>query len=257
MKRGARSKSDVFNPKAKSASEAMDFLVLANRILSNEGIMDYLGHVSVRNPDNPQTFFISRALAPEQVTRRDLLEVDFEGRIVTRTTAKPYSERIIHGAIYKARPDVHSVIHAHPHPLIILSVSDVPVRILYHPAGVFYEGVPLYDGYDFTSPNASGMLVRSKEEGDRVAKTLGNSRGMLMRGHGCNVVGESVPQAVKDIIALRDNVMLQLAAQQLGQIKSLTFEEAKAAAAALSGPERGWNYWAARAKRAMPDLSDL
>jgi ribulose-5-phosphate 4-epimerase/fuculose-1-phosphate aldolase len=73
------------------------------------------------------------------------------------------------------------------------------------------------------------MLIRTKEEGIRVARTLGKSKGMLMRGHGCNVVGKSIPHAVQALIELRNNVAMQLAAQQLGQIKSISYEEARLA----------------------------
>lgn len=245
---------DKYNPDPGTAAEAMAQLVLANRILAREGIFDYLGHVSVRNPENPQTFFISRSLAPEQVTGSDLLELNLQGDVLTQTRMRPYGERIIHGAIYKARPDVKAVVHAHPKPLVILSVTDIPVRIIQHPASVFYEGVPVYDEYDLKSPKSSGMLVITKGEGERVASTLGKARGMLMRGHGCNVVGQSIPHAVQAVITLRDNVVMQLAAQPFGQVKCLSYEEAKVASKALSGPERGWGYWVSRVKKAMPDL---
>jgi len=209
---GASFGQRAFDPKANTAEEAMEQVVMANRILANEGIFDYLGHVSVRNPENPGTFFISRALAPEQVTKVDILEVDLEGKVLTKTTRQPYSERVIHGAIYKVRPDVNSVIHAHPMPIIVLSVLDIPVQIIAHPASIFYEGVPLYDEYDFKSPKSTGMLVQTKEEGDRVARKLGKSLAVLMRGHGYNVVGKNVPSAVQAAINLRDNVVMQLAA---------------------------------------------
>ena len=254
MERKARPQ-DYYNPRPKTASEAIGQLVLANRILPNEGILDYLGHVSVRNPENRETFFIAYSLAPEQVTARDILEVDFEGNVLTPSPERPYAERIIHGAIFKARPDVNCVIHAHPQPIIILSITDIPVRIIYHMASVFYEGVPLFDDYDM-SPNASGMLIKTREEGERVARSLGKARGMLMRGHGCNVVGESVPHAVQAVIALRDNVSMQLAAQKLGRFKGLNREEARVASEALSGPKRGWNYWVARVKGEIPALDD-
>ena len=143
------SETDYFNPEPKTASEAIRDVVLANRILSHEGIFDYLGHVSVRNPENPKTFFISRALAPEQVTKKDILEVDFDGKVLTPTKEAPYSERIIHGAIYAARPDVNCVIHAHPKELVIISVLDMPVRFIQHPSTIFHAGVPIFDEYNF------------------------------------------------------------------------------------------------------------
>lgn len=251
---GASFGQSTFNPNPKTAGEAIEQVVMANRILANEGIFDYLGHVSVRNPENPGAFFISRALAPEQVTKADILEVDLEGKVLTKTTWQPYSERIIHGAIYKVRPEVNSVIHAHPMPIITLSVLDIPVQIIAHPASIFYEGVPVYDEYDFKSPKSTGMLVQTKEEGDRVARKLGKSMAVLMRGHGYNVVGKSVPHTVQGAINLRDNVVIQLAAMQYGKPKSLSYDEAKTAAAALSGAERAWNYWVARVKKSMPDM---
>jgi len=244
----------AFDPNPKTAAEAIEQLVMANRILANEGIFDYLGHVSVRNPENPGTFFISRGIAPETVTKADILEVDLEGKVLTKTDWRPYSERIIHGAIYKVRPEVNSVIHAHPIPIITLSVLDIPVQILMHPASIFYEGVPVYDEYDLKSPKSTGMLVQTKEEGDRVARKLGKSMAVLMRGHGYNVVGKNVPLAVQAAINLRDNVVVQLAAMQYEKPKSLSYDEAKTVAAVLSGAERAWLYWVARVKKSMPDM---
>lgn len=250
-RKGSRSQS-AYNPNPKTAREAISQLVLANRILSHEGIFDYLGHVSVRNPENRETFFISRAIAPETVTRKDILEVDLDGNVVTKTSLKPYSERIIHSAIFKARADVNAVVHAHPIPIITLSVIDLPFRPITHVATLFYEGVPVYDKYDFTSPGATGMLVTTREEGERVARLLGKSRGMLMRGHGYNVVGDSIPSMVQAAVILRDNTVIQLAAAQLGQPKYVSYEEAKIRS--VAGTDRAWNYYVARVKKAMPGM---
>lgn len=245
---------EKFNPYPKTASEAIELLVMANRILANEDIFDYLGHVSVRNPENPETFFISRALAPEQVTRADILEVDLNGNVLTKTTWRPYSERIIHGAIYRTRRDVNSVIHAHPKPIVVISVLNIPIQIIAHPASIFFEGVPVFDEYDFTSPKSTGMLITTIEDGEKVARKLGNCMAVLMRGHGYNVVGKSIAHAVQAAINLRDNVVIQLMAMQYGKPKALSYEEAKKAASSLSGPERAWNYWVSRVKRSMPDM---
>jgi len=245
---------DYYLPKPATVSEAKSQLVLANRVLANENIFDHLGHVSVRSPENEHIFLISRSLSPEQVTPDDILEVDLASNILTQTKERPYSERVIHAAIYRERADVHCVIHAHPKELIILSVTDTPVRMIHHLAALFYKGVPVYDDYDFTSPNSTGMIVRTNEEALRVARTLGQCRGMLMRGHGCNIVGESIAHAVQSAIALRDNVAMQLVAQQLGPFKTIGTEDARIACQAISEPKRGWNYWVARALRAMPEL---
>jgi len=229
-------------------------LVMANRILSMEGIFDIYGHVSIRNPENPKTFFIARAIAPEQVTKKDILEVDFEGNVVTQTTMKPYQERIIHASIYKVRPDVNSVIHSHPEPIIAFSVSDVPLRPIVNQGAKFFPSVPVYDGYDFVTPGNTGMLVTTKDQGERLARRLGSGLAVLMRGHGYTVVGSTLPGAVDNAISLRDNAVISLMALQLGKPKYLSAEECKGAATGGGSPERAWNAWVQRVRNSMPDM---
>ncbi len=242
----------TLNPK--TAEEATDQVVWANRILANEAIFDYLGHVSVRNPENPKTYFMARGIAPSTVTKKDILELDQEGNVLTKNPqGRPYGERVIHSAIYRDRPDVNSVIHAHPQPAVILSISKVRFEIIFHPASVFHEGVPLFKDYDF-SPKGGGMLIQKRHEGDSISKTLGQAKGMLMWAHGCNVVGKSVPNACQDIIAMRDNIVMLLAARQFGEVTALSPEQAKIAAAILSGPERAWGAWVMSVRKNMPDM---
>lgn len=243
---------EAFNPNPKSAEEAIDMLVMANRILANEGIFDAYGHVSIRNPENPETFFIARAIAPELVTKKDILEVDFEGNVITQTTMKPYHERIIHASIYNVRPDVNSVIHAHPQPIIAFSISNVPLRPIRD--AKFCPSVPVYDEYDFVTPGNTGMLVTTKDQGERLARRLGSGPAVLMRGHGYTVVGSSLPNAVANAISLRDDAVISLMAIQLGKPKYLSAEECAATRGGNPAPERAWNAWVQRVKKAMPDM---
>jgi 3-hydroxy-2-methylpyridine-4,5-dicarboxylate 4-decarboxylase len=249
------SAQSAFNPKPKTAQEAIEMVVMANRILSNENIFDYLGHVSLRNPENPNTFFISRAIAPDLVTKADILEVDLDGKVITQSKFAPYSERIIHAAILKARPDVNSIVHAHPIDICIMAGAGVQFRPMIHHASIFWEGVPTYDDYDFTSPKATGFLVTTKEEGDRVARLLGPRKAMLMVAHGCIVVGDSVPYAVYATVTLRDNIVVQLGAERAGKAKYMTEAQSKHMGAILGGGlERSWNYYVNRMKKANPDM---
>jgi hypothetical protein len=71
-------------------------LVTANHILQDQGIVDGYGHVSVRNPANPNHFFISRWLAPDLVTVNDVVELDYDCVPANGETRKLYSERWIH-----------------------------------------------------------------------------------------------------------------------------------------------------------------
>lgn len=238
---------------AKNAQEAIEQCVLANRILANEGVLDAFGHVSIRNPENENTFFQSRSMAPELVTKEDILEIDIDGNVLSKTNAKPYGERIIHAAILKKRREMNAVFHGHPHSVLPFSSTGVPIRPIAHFAAFFYEGVPVYDDYDVSS----GMLIATPEEGERVARVMGNARAMLLRDHGCNVVGESVQIMVMCSIYLRDNAEIQQRALQIGQPKYLSYEEARQASKVMASQiatERAWAYWVRRAKKAMADL---
>src|SRR5580700_4285988 len=86
------------------AQSQIDELVLANRILSNEGVLDAYGHVSVRSTRNPNHFFLARHIPAGTVTAADIIEYDLDTKPVNNAQMVGYSERFIHGEIYKSRP---------------------------------------------------------------------------------------------------------------------------------------------------------
>jgi ribulose-5-phosphate 4-epimerase/fuculose-1-phosphate aldolase len=194
------------------------------------------------------------------VTKADILEVDMEGNVVTKSAMTPYAERIIHARMLNARPDMNAVIHSHPIPLVAFSVSDVPLKPVAHSGAGFIDstGVPVYDEYDFKSPGNTGMLVTTKEEGDRLARRLGKGRAVLMRGHGFAAVGTDIPNLIMVSIGLRNNALVQLAALQLGgKVKYMSSEESgthRVSAGATLAMERAWNAYVERVKKEMPDM---
>jgi hypothetical protein len=86
-------------------------LVAGNHILYRQGVLDGFGHLSARHPHNPQRFLMSRARAPGMVVAADIMEFGPDGAPIKDTGRPVYSERFIHSEIYRARPDVHSVLH--------------------------------------------------------------------------------------------------------------------------------------------------
>ena len=90
-----------------------DDLVVANRILYSQGVVDGFGHVSARSPADPTHFFMARSVAPSSVTQADIMEFDADGKPLAGDTRLPYTERFIHSEIYRARSDVMAVVHAH------------------------------------------------------------------------------------------------------------------------------------------------
>ena len=218
-------------------------LVAANRILAMEGILDGWGHVSVRHPKNPSRYLLSRNLAAELVTAADIMEYDLDSVPVDRRGRDLYSERFIHGEILKARPDVNAVIHTHAPPLIPFTVTQVPMRPLYHRAAFVAQGIPVFEireGFGMTD-----MLIRNQAHGQALAKSLGDKPAALMRGHGAIVVAPSLPRLVGRSVFLVKNATLQQQALALGgPINYLDAEEARLIEAREGyGLGRAWEAW--------------
>src|SRR5215813_8858888 len=111
----------------------MQDLVIANRILAQEDVVDAYGHVSIRHPDNPKHFFISRSLAPELIEKEDVVELGLDGQPVKDEKRALYLERFIHAAIYEARPDINAVVHAHAEDTLPFGVAQTtPLKPVIH-----------------------------------------------------------------------------------------------------------------------------
>lgn len=248
----------LFQESARNAEEARRLLVLGSRILANEGVFDAFGHMSIRNPDNPNTFFMSRAISPEMVTLDDLLELDFQGNIVAgNPNFKSFGERPIHCAIYAKRPDVMSVCHPHPLALIPFASSDIPLRSIYHQDITFSDGIPVFRDL----PPECGFLINTMELGYKLAEQLGERRGILIRNHGVVVVGESVARTVYSCITLCDNAKALYHTLSMGA-KNIDYIPREAAQAGMQkqftfGLARSWGYWCMRVKNAYPEIADL
>jgi ribulose-5-phosphate 4-epimerase/fuculose-1-phosphate aldolase len=221
-------------------------LVVANRILAHEGVVDAYGHVSVRHPDRPDRFFLSGSRSPELVTLDDIIEFDLDCNPINQRGRPIYIERPIHGGIYQARPDIHSVIHNHSHEVIPFSIAkEIKLRPVYHTAASIGAEIPVWDiRAKFGDTN---MLVTTMPQGHDLARALGQGSVALMRGHGCAVAGASVYDAVHTAVFLQDNAKLQAAGLRLGAITYLTEGEvAKASQNPQDRQSRAWEYWARR-----------
>src|SRR5690348_2827689 len=148
----------------------IDDIVAGSRILADFGVVDGFGHVSARHPTNPRHFLMSRSLAPALVTADDIMEFDEDGNAVDARGRAVFLERFIHAEIYKARPDVMSVVHSHAPGVIPFSVSKTPLRPLFHNAAFLAAGVPVWDiAKEF---GTTDMLVRDNGIGKSLARTL-------------------------------------------------------------------------------------
>ena len=227
------------------SADVVDKLVYANRILYDQGVVDGLGHASVRHESDPAVFLLSCNRAPGLVRRRDIVCYDLDGNAVSETTERPYLERFIHAEIYRSRPDVMAVVHSHSHNVIPFASTQTALRPVFHMAGFLEEGAAHFEIRDVAGN--TDMLIRSTYLGAALAASLGRHSCVLMRGHGSTVVGSSIEQAVYRAIYTDTNARLQLAAQGLGEITFLNAEEARLCAEANDGQiPRSWNLWIKR-----------
>ena len=228
---------------------ALNDLVIANRILANEDVVDAYGHVSIRHPRDPQRFFLARSLSPERVERGDIMEFDLEGSPAGGDARQPYLERFIHAAAYAARADVQAVVHAHAEDVLPFGITAAPLRPVIH-SGSFMGGqVPVWDIRDkFGDTN---LLVTSMPQGLDLARTLGGNNVALMRGHGFVAAARSLIEVVRMSVYVPRNARVLLAALRLGEVKPLSPGEIAARNAGYKpySPEtwRAWEYWATRA----------
>jgi ribulose-5-phosphate 4-epimerase/fuculose-1-phosphate aldolase len=230
---------------SEAGATLIEDLVYANRILADQGVVDGFGHVSARHDKMADRFLMSRSIAPAQVTAKDILMHDLNGNPVDAGDRRPYLERFIHAAVYRARPDVKAVVHSHSPSVIPFGVTGIALRPIYHMSAFLGEGTPIFDTR--RTAGMTDMLVRDNKLADALAQTLGSNPVVLMRGHGSTAAGASIQQAVYRAIYTEMNARLQMQAAALGTITFLSAEEASKAEATLDGQlGRAWELWKGR-----------
>lgn len=219
-------------------------LVIASRVCVEHGVIDAYGHVSVRSDVNPNHYFIARDVAPELITQADIVEMDLDSNPVHPNTPKSYNERFIHGEIYKARPDVNSIVHNHSHSVVPFSCTDCVLRPIFHMSAFIGLGVPNWDIRE--AQMGTDMLVRNGFLGKSLADKLGKHPAALMRGHGSVVVGEKIQTAVGRTIYLDQNAQMQYQAMMLsGNPLEVVYMDDDEVAANVKWQEyyRSWGLW--------------
>ncbi len=225
----------------------IDDLVAGNRILAQEGIVDGYGHISVRHPGNRERFLLARSVAPELVTAADIMEFGLDGEPIDAGGRTAYKERFIHSEIYRARADVHAVVHCHTPSLIPFADTSVPLRPMYHQSAFLAAGVPVFEIRE--AGGMTNMLVETVPLGRALAKSLADKPAVLMRGHGAVVVADSILNVVGRSIYLDLNARMQAQAIALGgKITYIDPEEARKYATS-DNYSRAWELWKRKAAK--------
>ena len=206
-------------------SDLVADLVTANRILARRGVLDAWGHVSVRHPAHADRFLLSRARAPALVTADDIMEFDLDSEPIEQTGRRLFLERFIHGEIYRARPDVHAVVHSHSPTMIPFGVTGEPLRAVSHMASFLTQEAPVWDISE--AGLAQGLRVCNCAQARSLARKLGGGALALMRGHGNVVVAPDVRRVVLRALYAEINAQQLAAARTFSRhIRYLAPEEA-------------------------------
>ena len=211
-------------------------LITACRILDREGIMDELGHFSVRCPQK-HGVFINGKVSPGQAGEEDIILLDLDGNLL-EGDLEPASESPLHLAVYRRRPDVQAVVHTHSPMINTLSIAGVPLRTVENQgASIIGSGAPVFEKYG---------LVDSFELGYEVADVMGSHNICVLRSHGNIVVGGSIEQVCVWAIWAEKAARYQYHAMLLGDpvwYPEQEFEKIRQQQARGKGHVRTWNYY--------------
>ncbi len=220
----------------------------AARILAARGVVDGFGHVSMRHPDAPQRYLMSRALAPALVTPDDIVEYDLDSEACDPDAPKGFLERFIHGQIYAARPDIGAVVHSHSPSVIPFGLTKAPMQACFHNAAFLAQGVPVFD--IAKDHGATDMLVSDNDKGVALAECLADKPVALMRAHGSVACGPSLEVAVFRAVYTEVSARVQhwaLALAEDGEeLAALSEEEGRLADIPnQTAGMRAWDLWRA------------
>jgi L-fuculose-phosphate aldolase len=169
------------------------------------GVRASLGHVSMRLPSNPRQFVVKgRGYAMDvlmEMRPRDMVLCDIEGYLLDGPPGVVQCNEVkIHSCIYKARPDVHSIVHVHPTYCVLMSVLGSPlVPMAVEGIRMVWPSPPVY-------PHAG--LVTTEEQGQDLAATLGNGPSVLLQGHGAVTVGKDLEASVVGMMHLEHQAQM-------------------------------------------------
>jgi HCOMODA/2-hydroxy-3-carboxy-muconic semialdehyde decarboxylase len=231
-------------------AELLADLAAASRILAAQGVVDGFGHVSMRHPTAPNRYLMSRSLAPALVTPDDLIEYDLDSQPCNANGRNTFLERYIHGEVYKARPDVNSVVHSHSPSVVPFGLVRAKMQAMFHNAAFLAAGVPVFNIHD--KFGATDMLVGNGAKGEALAETLGTKDVVLMRAHGSVACGPSLQTAVFRAVYTEVNARIQhwAAALAAGEpLAGLDEEEGVLADTVNQGAGvRAWDLWRAQVR---------
>lgn len=206
------------------------------------------GQITAR-AEQPGTYFTQRlGLGFDEITEDNLLLVDEDLNVLQGGGMANPANRF-HSWIYRARPDVHCIVHTHAFHVAALSMLEVPLIVSH------MDTTPLYDDCAFLA-DWPGVPV-GNEEGEIISAALGDKKAILLAHHGHVVAGASVEEACSLAVLIERAARLQLAAMAAGTIKELPEPLAREAHDWTLRPQRSQANFAYYARRTLARHRDV
>ena len=197
-------------------------LAKVHRIITAGGVWPLTkGHVSCRVPGTDHVLILGhihsegRNLANTDVD--DIVTVDLEGHFI-EGRIEAVDERYAHTEVYKTRPDVHAVIHAHPPIATAFGIAGVNILPVGNRGGIFAPHVPIL-GFD--------KQIDTPERGRMVAEAIGKGCAVVLKNHGVVVSSDTIENVCITVFALEETAELHWRAAQLGKVEPISNAEVR------------------------------
>jgi ribulose-5-phosphate 4-epimerase/fuculose-1-phosphate aldolase len=232
--------------------ELKEKLIQAAVICEMEGLCSGFGHVSARIPDS-DLIMMTPSGPPGGVKPSNIVTINMKGEKVSGG-GSPNRELPIHTAIYRVRDDVRCVVHVHPPKVVAFSIADKEIYPMDYEVKRFSPSVKI-----FGEPGEN-VYIDSDELGDRMARTLGKSLALIIRGHGAVTVGESIEAACINAVSLEKTAEMQFMAAMLllspaikSDFKTAELFDPKTEEIQARVQKRHWDYYTSKLDRYLPD----
>jgi ribulose-5-phosphate 4-epimerase/fuculose-1-phosphate aldolase len=225
-------------------AELRRLLAASCRILFRLGLVDYMGHPSVRIPGTEHVLIkpqhSRRIRSQDRLSPEDMVVIDLDGNPVEGRD-RPPGERFIHTCIYRARPDIQAVVHTHQPMATVMGIGSAPIHPVLHVGSELLERpVPVWP---------CAKLVTDRGLGEQLAKALGDHALVLLQGHGITSVAGTVQQATINAIHLEQQAEANWRVLAMGQRpRVIPPDEIQQRAASGVGWEVRWAYYLERAE---------
>lgn len=223
----------TFEDFAQEREDRKRWMAAAFRVFARLGMAEGIaGHITVRDPEFADRLWVNPYAVHFSKIRADqLICIDDTGQVIEGDGPINAAAVAIHCGLHRTCPTVTAAVHTHTVHGRAFSALNEPLLPINQEACAFFENHALFKG---------DVVVLSQNEGERIGKTLGARKSVVMVNHGLLTVASSVEAAAYRFIAMERCCQIQLLAQAAGQIHLIPDEEARKSRSLIGSDYIAW-----------------